>query len=103
MLLTVEGYQVITAASLTEATEKAKASPDIDLLVTDYHLGKSGTGSQVIEQVRAIAGASLGAILISGDTSSTVRGLGTDPRLRIASKPIDAEELLRLVDGLLLH
>jgi PAS domain S-box-containing protein len=103
MLLTVEGYQVITAASLTEATDKAKASPDIDLLVTDYHLGKSGTGSQVIEQVRAIAGASLGAILISGDTSSTVRGLGTDPRLRIASKPIDAEELLRLVDGLLLH
>ena len=103
MLLTVEGYHVITAASLTEAADKAKANPDIDLLVTDYHLGKSDTGSQVIGRVRDIVGASLGAILITGDTSSTIRGLATDARLCIASKPIDAEELLRLVDGLLVH
>lgn len=103
MLLTVEGYQVITAGSLAEATAKAKAHPDIHLLVTDYHLGKSDTGVEVISQVREIAGLSLGVVLITGDTSSMIRDLDLelDDRLRVASKPIDADVLLRLIEGLL--
>jgi PAS domain S-box-containing protein len=101
MLLTVEGYQVITAGSLAEAVDKARNSPEIHLLITDYHLGRSDTGVQVIGEVREIAGAALGVILITGDTSSMIREMRLDDRLRIASKPIDADELLRLIDGLL--
>ena len=101
MLLTVEGYQVITAGSLAEATEKATAHPDIHLMVTDYHLGKSDTAVEVISQVRKIAGAALGVVLITGDTSSMIRDLHLDDRLRVASKPIDADVLLRLIEGLL--
>jgi two-component system, sensor histidine kinase len=101
MLLTVEGYQVVTAASLGEAADKAKANPDIDLLITDYHLAREDTGDQVVARVREILGATLGAILVTGDTSSMIRNLRLDDRLRVASKPIDADELLRLIDGLI--
>ena len=101
MLLSVEGYQVTTAASLAEALDKAKTGTGIDLLITDFHLGKTNTGVQVINGVREIAGATLGAILITGDTSARIRELGLDDRLSVACKPIDADQLLRLIERLL--
>jgi CheY-like chemotaxis protein len=101
MLLGVEGYQVISAGTVAEAVDRVKANADIDLLITDYHLGKTDTGVQVIERVRALIGRPLGAVLVTGDTSSMIRELKPDERLRIASKPIDADELLRLVSDLL--
>ena len=41
------------------------------------------------------------SVLITGDTSSAIRDLPRDPYFRVASKPIRAEELLRLLRGLL--
>jgi two-component system, sensor histidine kinase len=55
----------------------------------------------VIERVRALVGRPLGAVLVTGDTSSMIRELKPDERLRIASKPIDADQLLLLVGDLL--
>jgi two-component system, sensor histidine kinase len=101
MLLKVEGYQVIPAASVAEAVKNAEASPNIDLLITDYHLGQDETGIDVIAAVRAIAGDSLQAILVTGDTSSLIRDLKPDERTRLVSKPIKAEELLALMKTLL--
>ena len=100
MLLEAEGYEVTTAASLTEALERLEGQRPIDLLVTDYHLGGE-TGVEVIASVRARIGPRLGAILLSGDTSTTVQTLRHDARLRIASKPIQAEQLLALMSELL--
>lgn len=101
MLLKVEGFRVTSAASLPEAVQCAKDDPDIDLLITDYHLTDGKTGLDVISAARAIVGEKLRAILITGDTSSTVRDLKPDPRIRLASKPIDAEELLASMRALL--
>ncbi|GEM_PF-6552082 len=52
---------------------------------------------------RAAAGESLGAVLVlvSGDTSSTLRDVQAGDRLRIASKPIRADELLSIAAELL--
>jgi PAS domain S-box-containing protein len=100
MLLKVEGHQVTTAASLTEAVAAAEKTPDIGLLVTDYHLGDDDTGVQVITEVRKRLGAQLPAILITGDTSSAMRDLQCDDRLRTASKPINPDELLALIHEL---
>ena len=41
------------------------------------------------------------AILITGDTSTAIKELPLDPNLRVASKPIRAEELLSLMRALL--
>jgi PAS domain S-box-containing protein len=97
MLLKVEGYTVATAASLAEAVEAAEKTPDICLLVTDYHLGNDDTGVQVINEVRRRLGSQLPAVLITGDTSIAMRDLQCDDRLRTASKPINPDELLALI------
>lgn len=55
----------------------------------------------VIAAARAVAGDHLGAILVSGDTSATVRDVEATDRLRIASKPIRADELMSIVAELL--
>ncbi len=101
MLLKVEGYQVTAAATVGEAVEQAQNNADIKLLVTDYHLAAGETGMQVVSSVRAKLGRGLPAIVVTGDTSSAVRELTMDARLRTASKPINPDELMELVRELL--
>ncbi|HEY6927414.1 MAG TPA: response regulator, partial [Steroidobacteraceae bacterium] len=101
MLLKVEGYRVFTAGSLAEARARAAENPQIDLLVTDYHLTNEETGTQVITALRESVGKHLKAVLITGDTSAAVKELQRDERLRLASKPIRAEELLGILKSLL--
>jgi len=101
MLLKVEGYRVLPAASLPEARARAQDNPQIALLITDYHLPAGATGTQVIRAVRTEVGRELPAVLISGDTSSTLRNLEADERVHPVSKPIDAEVLLALLKRLL--
>ncbi|MDE2050758.1 MAG: hybrid sensor histidine kinase/response regulator, partial [Gammaproteobacteria bacterium] len=99
MLLSAEGYEVMTAASLAEALERLRESRGADLLVTDFHLAGE-TGIEVISHLRAELSATLKAVLITGDTSSAVKDLAHDPNLRIVSKPVQAEEFLGLVRDL---
>jgi CheY-like chemotaxis protein len=73
----------------------------IDLLISDYHLGGGETGTQVIAALREALGAPLKAVLMTGDTSTAINELPRDPLLRVASKPIVAEELLTLLRALL--
>ncbi len=98
MLLKVEGYRVAAVASLEEAL--AAAAEGVDLLVTDYHLRDGQTGTEVIAAVRRTLGKPLKCVLITGDTSSSIRQLPRDPDLRVASKPVQAEQLLTLLDTL---
>lgn len=100
ILLQIEGYRVSTAMSRAEAVTVARARQDIRVLVTDYHLANDELGTSVIESVREVLGEHLGCILISGDTSSAMRRLVRDERTRIASKPVDADELLGLLKSL---
>ena len=101
LLLKVEGYEVVPVASLAEALRRTRELDGLDLLVTDYHLREGETGIQVITALREAVRTSLGAVLITGDTSTAIKELPVDPNLRVASKPIRAEELLSLIRDLL--
>jgi len=101
LLLELEGYHVTSVASLAEAVWHVKQGHGIDLLISDYHLKGGETGTQVITTLREILGISLRALITTGDTSSAIKRLPRDPHLRFASKPINAEELLRLLRALL--
>jgi CheY-like chemotaxis protein len=96
MLLAAEGYRVVMAATLGEALRQVRTKEDVDVLVADYHLRDGETGIQVLEALRSKLGVALDAVLISGDTSATLKSLG-DPNLKISSKPVKAEELLALL------
>lgn len=100
MLLSVEGYYVTGAASLSEALQRAREPEGIDLLITDYYLGGE-TGVEVIAALRAALPAPLKVILITGDPESVIRDLPGDPDLRVTGKPIRAAEFLTLVRSLL--
>ena len=101
LLLELEGYQVIPATSRDEALQRGREHPDIDLLVSDYHLKEDQTGLTVISGIREQLARNIPAILVTGDTSSAIRKLPSDRQLRLASKPIDAQELLSLMNELL--
>jgi two-component system, sensor histidine kinase len=101
LLLELEGYQVIPTANREEALERAREHPNIDLLVSDYHLKEDQTGLDVICTVREVLTRNIPAILVTGDTSTAIRRLPRDAGLRLASKPIDADELLNLIHELL--
>jgi two-component system, sensor histidine kinase len=101
LLLELEGYQVTSVATLSEALQHVQQSHRVDLLISDYHLSDGETGTKVIASLREILGASLRAVLTTGDTSSLIKQLPRDPYLRITSKPIKAEELLALLRALL--
>ena len=101
MLLKSEGYHVTATASLAQALEGVRRDPRVDLLVTDYHLGDGKLGTQVIDGVREALGPQLKVVLMTGDTSSAIGMLAADRLMRIASKPVNSEELLRLLRALL--
>ncbi len=100
-LLRLKGYHVTAVESTMEALQHVQGGPCIDLLICDYHLRDGETGSEVVARLRQMLGAPLRALIITGDTSSAMKKLPRDSHLRIASKPIDSEELVRLVRSLL--
>ena len=55
----------------------------------------------MIARLREERGVALKVILITGDTSSAIRDLAHDRHLRMLSKPVRAEEFLRLASDLL--
>jgi PAS domain S-box-containing protein len=96
MLLRVEGYLVTAVSSIEEALQSAETQT-VDLLITDYHLEGNDIGTALITALRKRLGSALKTVLITGDTSSAVKDLPSDPYLRVASKPIKADELLTLL------
>jgi CheY-like chemotaxis protein len=91
---------VTAVSSLAEALQCMPVERP-DLLITDYHLKDGELGTHVIAKLRARWGADLKAVLMTGDTSAGIKELSGDPHLRIASKPVDAEQLLTLLRELL--
>ena len=100
-LLKLEGFQVVAAATAEEALLQMQEGTRFDLLITDYHLEPGRTGTEVIAAAREWLAADFAAILVTGDTSSAIREIQGDARLRIASKPINSRQLLTLVRSLL--
>jgi len=92
MLLRLEGFEVLTAASESDALELVSGQA-LDLLITDYHLRDGATGVEVIRSVRNQIRSDLPVIIISGDTSdrAVVADLG---KTTFLTKPVDADELL---------
>jgi two-component system, sensor histidine kinase len=101
MLLRVEGYRVTAVASLSEALRHVQEAGPPELVITDYHLSAGELGTDLITTLRKNVGADIKAVLVTGDTSSAVKQMRDDPHLRIASKPINADELLQLLNALL--
>jgi signal transduction histidine kinase len=100
MLLESAGFQVLAAVSMGDALNLVSGDPRIDLVVSDYHLQDGNTGTDVIAAIRTALNRQLRAVLMTGDTSSAIAELPPDPLMRVASKPVNAEQLLSLLNSL---
>ncbi len=93
LLLEAWGCRLISGASLADVEEKLR-SQDFrpDALIVDYRLADAMTGLQVIERMRAVYGAALPALVITGTTNLPLlldRALG----IPITSKPVPPGKL----------
>jgi CheY-like chemotaxis protein len=101
LLLKISGYDVLTASSLAEAQAVARRHPDIGLVLTEQQLDDRDSGSQVIACLRDTRGPNTRAVLISNDgISPEINRLKSDPRVRVARIPVQADELLRMLEQL---
>src|SRR5205085_7969454 len=98
-LLETWGHVVLTAGSLDEAVERARAQPGPDLLLADYRLSHDTTGADTVDAVRAVLGREIRAAIVSGDTSpETLRAIQARG-LTLLHKPLDEERLRELLGG----
>jgi CheY-like chemotaxis protein/two-component sensor histidine kinase len=88
------GYSTVTAASdeaaLIQLTEREQRP---DLIISDYHLANGKTGIEAIERINAAFGASIPAILISGDTAPERLRDAKDKGYILLHKPVDPMRL----------
>jgi len=88
------GYSTVTAASdeaaLIQLTERERRP---DLIISDYHLANGKTGIEAIERINAAFGASIPAILISGDTAPERLRDAKDKGYILLHKPVDPMRL----------
>lgn len=89
LLLEMWGYRVVAAESEGEAVERLSALDEKPhAILADYRLREGRTGVQAIERIRAMVGALVPGVIITGDTS--IEGL-RDARangLTILQKPV---------------
>lgn len=96
LLLERHGYRVSIASGLDQAIDEAVRCRDIDLLITDLHLG-STLGTDVIQLVTDIVGRPLKTLMITGDISLAARKIRGCNGVRVLEKPFHAEDLLRMI------
>jgi CheY-like chemotaxis protein len=78
----------------------AREGPNIDLVVTDFHLNGPENGLQLLDSLRATAGRDLPAVVLSGDTSPILRHVGALSRVQLLRKPVEARHLIRTLEQL---
>jgi PAS domain S-box-containing protein len=98
LFLSLEGLEVHSAASVSQAKHLLEDVRIGDLLIADYHLDGGLTGLDVLLALRSRQKRDVPAILMSGDLQSMLRVVKTSiPQCRFLSKPVDTKALLSAI------
>jgi CheY-like chemotaxis protein len=101
-MLNAHGYQTVVAGNGKEALETVSATPDIQLIITDYMMPEMD-GLEFIVKVRALPTFNQAPIMIASshgdlETVKRVHGLQCDGFL---VKPLEKKQLIKRVEQLL--
>ena len=89
LLLGMWGYRVVTAADEDEAVARLAALGEAPrAILADYRLREGRTGLQAIARVRALAGACLPGIIITGDGASAGLREARAAGMPVLQKPV---------------
>lgn len=101
LLLDIEGFDVIAAQTPAAAyAEIDRLATALAIIVTDYHLGAAESGIDIVRAIRERLGYMVPAILVTGDTSSSIGEFDIE-NVQLLNKPIKVNELLVLMRQLL--
>jgi signal transduction histidine kinase/CheY-like chemotaxis protein len=102
LFLRTMGHNTLAVSSIAEVDDVLSSGGKLpDLIISDYHLGRTETGLDVVNHVRAHAQQMIPALLVSGDTSAAMRQLQSVSHCQVLSKPVDIDELTRALSDLL--
>jgi two-component system, sensor histidine kinase len=98
LFLSLEGFDVRSAAGVSQAEQLLADLRPGDVLITDYRLDGKLTGLDILQQLRMRHGRDLPAIVMTGDLPSMMRVVKTPiPLVRFLSKPVDTKALLSAI------
>lgn len=96
------GLEVVSGDTLERVNEMARSVESIDLVVTDFDLGGSIDGLQLIAELKmSLRRPDLPALLLTGDMRSELRARAQDAGVRVAHKPISSRLLRTVVTSML--
>lgn len=100
-LLVEDGHRIAAAADGIAALALVDNGLKPELVLTDYNLPHAIDGLQIAASLRAILGATLPAIILTGDISTeTLRDVARQKCVQV-NKPVKSQELLRIIQQLL--
>ena len=101
LFLRLEGYEILTAGSLSEAEVVLEQLKPGDVVIADYHLDDRNTGLDMLLSLRQRRGFDIPGVILSGDLPSVLRSIKVPvPRSHFLSKPVDTDALLDAIQDL---
>jgi CheY-like chemotaxis protein len=101
MLLRSEGYETREAASAEQALAQVESLRGrLDVLIVDYHLGDSLTGTEVAEEFARLLGHAVPTVILTGDPANAEVPWLADAPVWVARKPLAPETLLAALPSL---
>jgi CheY-like chemotaxis protein len=100
-LLLSWGCKVVVAKTLVEAQTQLLQHGVPDVILSDYHLGAAENGIECIAALRALAGGTVPACLMSGDTHDAFLDAVKAADLPLLHKPVRPAKLRSLLRRML--
>jgi CheY-like chemotaxis protein len=101
LLMRSAGYETREAASGEQALSQAESLRGrLDVLIVDYHLGNSLTGTEVAEEFARLLGHAVPTVILTGDPANAEVPWLTDAPVWVARKPLAPETLLAALPSL---
>ena len=101
LLMRSAGYETREAASSEQALAQVESVRGrLDVLIVDYHLGDSLTGTEVAEEFARLLGHAVPTIILTGDPANAEVPWLADAPVWVARKPLAPETLLAALPSL---
>jgi CheY-like chemotaxis protein len=95
LLMRAAGYETREAAYGEQALAQADSLRGrLDVLIVDYHLGHSLTGTEVAEEFARLLGHAVPTVILTGDPANAEVPWLADAPVWVARKPLAPETLL---------
>jgi two-component system CheB/CheR fusion protein len=101
LLLSSEGYTVISAANGPEALRLVADGICPDLLIVDFNLDDTMNGAETAEELRRALGYAPPVVMLTGNPASAEFPWITDAPVWLAHKPMSPELFLAALPGLI--